>query len=79
MRRRIYEKILEIPETARLQRCLPSAFAENGYLFIGASGPCSPGYEPQSKQRFEHFKHRTCRITRYKMEPDKRSYSIPVG
>lgn len=64
-----YEKILEIPELLAYNAVFHPRFAENGYLFIGASGPCSPGYEPQSKQRFEHFKHRTCRITRYKMDP----------
>ena len=64
-----YQKILELPEQTAYNAVFHPRFAENGFLYIGTTGAASPGFVPQSAERFELFKHRTARVTRYHMDP----------
>lgn len=64
-----FETLLELPETTAYNVSFHPKFSENGFLYIGSSGPASPGFVPQSAERFELFKHKTVRVTRYRMDP----------
>lgn len=59
--------VLELPGFIAYNITFHPKFAENGYLYVGASGPSSPGFLPQSAERFALFKQNSCRVTRYTM------------
>ena len=60
--------VLELPGFLAYNITFHPRFAENGYLYVGASGPSSPGFVPQSEERFKLFKKNSCRVTRYRMD-----------
>lgn len=61
--------VLELPGFLAYNITFHPRFSENGYLYVGASGPSSPGFVPQSEERFKLFKKNSCRVTRYHMDP----------
>lgn len=64
-----FDKLLELPEMTIYNATFHPKFAENGFLYIGSTGPASPGFVPESAERFKEFKEKSVRITRYRMDP----------
>jgi len=64
-----FETLLEFPEMTIYNATFHPKFAENGFLYIGSTGPATTGFVPESAERFKEFKEKTVRITRYRMDP----------
>ena len=65
-----FETLLELPaETIIYNATFHPKFAENGFLYIGSTGLATPGFVPESAERFKEFKEKSVKITRYRMDP----------
>ncbi len=64
-----FETLLEFPEMTIYNATFHPKFAENGFLYIGSTGPASPDFVPESEERFKLFEKKSVRITRYRMDP----------
>ncbi len=64
-----FETLLELTDTVIYNATFHPKFAENGFLYIGSTGLATPGFVPESAERFKEFKEKSVRITRYRMDP----------
>ena len=64
-----FETLLELTDTIIYNATFHPKFAENGFLYIGSTGLATPGFVPESAERFKEFKEKSVRITRYRMDP----------
>ncbi len=64
-----FETLLELADTIIYNATFHPKFAENGFLYIGSTGLATPGFVPESAERFKEFKEKSVRITRYRMDP----------
>ena len=63
------ETLLEFPEMVIYNATFHPKFSENGFLYIGSTGPATTGFVPESAERFQEFKEKSVRITRFRMDP----------